>query len=96
LSLLVAAAFAATIALMPPWREEALQAEASASGYAPITLSAQPLGMSGEAAKPKDGPAQQDYLAVQKPGPPDPEAQRTAVASAERAAQAAADLAASR
>jgi hypothetical protein len=33
--------------------------------------------------------------AEQKPGPPDPEAQKASIASAERAAQAAADLAAS-
>jgi hypothetical protein len=94
LCLLVVVAFVATIVAVYPWK-----------GRNGAVTAASSIGASQNqvvARRQTSPPARAAFWnrreelnpAVQKPGPPDPEAQRTAVASAERAAQAAADLAA--
>jgi len=88
MGLLVVAAFTVTIAILWP-RQAGLFTEAHPSvkpqarsdEHPPMIVQADPEGH------------QQQKLAEQKPGPPDPEALRTAAESAERAADTAARLA---
>jgi hypothetical protein len=93
LCLLVAGAFVATIVAVHPWKSEAAIAEVRSMG-ATRTRIAERAPMTQPAEVALRDSREERNPAVQKAGPPDPESQRTAAASAERAAQAAADLAA--
>jgi hypothetical protein len=94
LCLLVVVAFVATVVVVYPWK--------GSNGAVTAANSVGAAQNQAVASRQTSPPAPAVFWnrreelnpAVQQPGPPDPEAQRTAVASAERAARAAADLAA--
>ena len=81
-----AVGFGGGVLLLRPWNADSHAAAASGSG--PI-----PASSSRPSAQPLSLPARESNPAAQRAGPPDPVTQRTATASAERAARAAADLA---
>jgi len=93
LSLLVVVAFVATIAILRPWGAsvatiDVRSADVARAGVAERPPATQPMEIALPGGRAERNPA------LQTAGPPDPESQRTAAASAARAAQAAADLAA--
>jgi hypothetical protein len=89
LCLLVAVAFVATLAVIRPWKDGAAETRVKVE----TAIVKQPTAIVRPAADLRHN-HQEGNPAAQRAGPPDPEAQRTATAAAERAAQAAANLAA--
>ncbi len=85
--------FFATVALIRPWKAEPVRAGSLETVSAP-RAARQAAGESVPAEARSLTITHGQNPAVQKAGPPDPEAQRLAVSSAESAARAAADLAA--
>jgi hypothetical protein len=95
LYLLVAIAFVATIAAIHPWKIDSVTTtEPNSIGAAQYKIPDR-LRIAERTEGAMQASREQTNRARQKPGPPDPEAQRTAAASAENAARAAADLAGS-
>ena len=93
LCLLAVIAFVATMAIVRPWKTGAESIEAPRTSAVELRTvepasTAEPPGIP---SRPGD---QQENSAVQRAGPPNPEAERLAAASAENAARAAANLAA--
>ena len=93
LCLLATAAFAGTLAFVRPWKDSGSRIEASTRPNPEQSRVPEPAHPAtvDEAHRLAQGP----NPAAQKAGPPDPVAEQTAADSAERAAGAAADLAAS-
>jgi hypothetical protein len=92
LCLLIAIAFVTTIAIMRPWKaDSAATTEPSTSSAEFRTAEQARLIQPTEVALSVD--RRRRNTAVQKAGPPDPVAEQTAAASAEKSAQAAARLA---
>ena len=94
LCLLAVIAFVATMAIVRPWKTaESVEAPRTSAVELRTVEPASTAEPPGIPSRPGD---QQENSAVQRAGPPNPEAERLAAASAENAARAAADLAAKR